>query len=295
MNPPDDPTGGSDATVTWRELHRELVGQLGDPTARWLCEEASGHDHGDWLVGQDDAATVRAVARLDDLARRCRSGEPVQYVLGHWPFRTLDLAVDRRVLIPRPETEHVVELALVELDRLGGRERSTVVVDLGTGSGAIGLSIAVERPLATVTATDRSTDALAVARANTAGLGRAGARVTLVEGLWFDALHASMRGAVDLVIANPPYVGAGEDLPVSVEAWEPAGALRAGPDGLDDLRVIVASAPEWLAPHGVLVVEHAPDQGPVLVSLAISVGFASAEVVPDLTGRPRALIARRRS
>ena len=111
------------------------------------------------------------------MLRRRIAGEPIQYVLGHWAFRGLDLMVDGRVLIPRPETETVVEVALRELDRLGGRDRPTTVVDLGTGSGAIALAVATERVRTRVWATDSSDEALQVARANLAGIGRSAARV----------------------------------------------------------------------------------------------------------------------
>ena len=142
----------------------------------------------------DDPLTEGAMARYDDMVARRAAGEPLQYVLGHWGFRHLDLMVNRRVLIPRPETEQVVEVALAELDRLGGRDVPTTVVDLGTGSGAIALAVATERVRTTVWATDASEAALAVARANLAGVGRAGARVTMVAGDWFGALPAELRG-----------------------------------------------------------------------------------------------------
>src|SRR5437763_6165244 len=127
--------------------------------------------------------------------------------------------VDRRVLIPRPETEEVVEVALAELSRLDG-DRATVA-DLGTGSGVIALSIALESPTAAVLATDQSADALSVARANLAGLGMRGAtRVRLYEGDWFAALPAAHRGEIDLIVSNPPYVASNEALPDEVRKWE---------------------------------------------------------------------------
>jgi len=282
-------------TISWRDLHADLVDRLGDPSARWLCEEASGREGGDWLAHLDDPATVLAVARLDSMSRRRAAGEPLQYVIGHWPFRGLDLVVDRRVLIPRPETERVVEVALEELDRLGGRERPTTVVDLGTGSGAIALSIAVERPLTRVVATDRSSDAIAVARANTTGIGRHGARVTVIEGFWFEPVDRALRGAIDLVVSNPPYVAAGNELPPEVQDWEPAAALRAGDDGLDDIRVIIDGCPDWLSPMGALVIELAPDQVVAAAEMARAAGFTSVRSANDLAGRQRALIARLRS
>lgn len=287
-----------DGTITWRELRAEAVGRLrgaGSPDpgtdARRIVEEASGADGPELVLVLGDAATEGAVARFDRMVGARCAGEPLQYVLGRWGFRTLDLMVDRRVLIPRPETETVVEVALAELDRLGGREVSTTVVDLGTGSGAIALSVAVERVRSTVWATDASEQALEVARANLSGIGRAGVRVRLAPGSWFEALPGELRGAVDLVVSNPPYVATSSELPVEVTAWEPTSALWAGPDGTDDLRRIIAGAPGWLADHGVLVCELSPEQGPAMADLARQ-RFAQVRLEPDLTGRTRALVAR---
>ncbi len=167
--------------VTWREVLARDVAALRDAgvgspdaEARWIVGEAAGHEGAALVAHLDDAATARALAYHDGMVSRRVEGEPIQYVLGRWGFRSLDLAVDTRALIPRPETEQVVEVALAELDRVGGRDRRTCVADLGTGTGAIALSVAIERPRTEVYATDVSSDALALARANLAGLGRAG-------------------------------------------------------------------------------------------------------------------------
>jgi release factor glutamine methyltransferase len=274
--------------LTWAAVRRDVAARLRragvaspDADARWLVEEAA--------ADLDGPVTARALAHVDAMVARRDSGEPLQYVLGRWGFRTLDLLVDRRVLIPRPETELVVEVALTELRRLGG----TVAVDLGTGSGAIALALAVEEKTVEVWGTDRSADALAVARANVAGIGRAGARVRLLEGDWFAALPDELRGVVDLMVSNPPYVADGDELPEEVAAWEPPGALFAGADGLDDVRRVVAGAPEWLAPSGVLVVEHSPSQSKEIATLAAEVGLTDVEVHADLNGRDRVTVARR--
>lgn len=298
--------GGADrpeGTVTWAELRSEVAGHLrdggieqADVEAGWLLEEVSGLDGAGWITGRDDLATQRGVARLDALVARRLAGEPVQYVLGHWAFRQLDLLCDRRVLIPRPETEQVVEAALVELDRvLLGRpagHRATVV-DLGTGSGAIALSFAAERNGVDVWAVDRSTDALAVARANVGGLGMAGGRIRLVEGDWYEPLPAELRGAVDLVVSNPPYIAAAEDLEPSVTDWEPVEALVSGASGLECYETILAGAADWLAPDGVLVAEIGATQGADVAALASASGFGDVEVRPDHAGLDRTLIARR--
>lgn len=230
--------------------------------------------------------TALTERRYQQMVERRRAGEPLQYVLGSWGFRTLDLLVDRRVLIPRPETEWVVEQALRRLPD----DRPVDVVDLGTGSGAIALSIAAERPLARVVATDSSPDALAVARANLAGLGRAATRVTLAEGDWFDAVPAELRGALDLVVSNPPYVSPTDELPPEVADWEPAAALVPGPTGLEAVTTIVEQAKGWLRPGGWLVCEIGETQGAAVRALAGE--YADVEVLPDLTGRDRMLVAR---
>ena len=191
-----------------------------------------------------DQASTRMVADLDEMVGRYRAGEPLAYVLGHWSFRHLDLAVDPRVLIPRPETEVVAGVA-VELGR--ALPRPLVVADLGTGSGAIGLALADELPLdgVTVWMTDVDVDAIDVARANLAGLGRRGRNVRIAVGSWFNALPAGTT--LDLVVANPPYIADDSpDVEPSVRAWEPAGALFAGADGLDAVRLLVGDAPRWV-------------------------------------------------
>ncbi|MEZ5234664.1 MAG: HemK/PrmC family methyltransferase [Acidimicrobiales bacterium] len=201
---------------------------------------------------------------------RCHGGaarhrRALQYVLGRWAFRHLDLLVDRRVLIPRPETETVVDIALREIDRLVDTyryhyEQRLPVVDLGTGSGAIALAVATERTSTDVWGTDVSEDAVAVARANLAGAGRAAARVALRTGSWFEALPAELAGTIGVIISNPPYVAEADELPDEVERWEPAMALRSGPDGLDAARVLIGTAGRWLRPDGALVLELAPGQ-----------------------------------
>jgi release factor glutamine methyltransferase len=284
------------ATATWRALWREAERALGSTLeARRIVERASGYDGAELLLHLDDAAPARALPFASAMVERRAKGEPLQYVVGRWGFRTLDLFVDRRVLIPRPETEVVVEAALAELRAIAGegRPRAPVAVDLGTGSGAIALSIAREVPAAEVWATDASGDALAVARANLAGLGsRFASHVRLVEGAWYDALPDHLRGTVDLIVSNPPYVAAHEALPAEVADWEPNEALVAGPTGLEAIGDIVRGAPGWLARPGRLVVEIAPHQAAAAVHLARAAGFADVDVRPDLQGRLRVLVGR---
>ena len=288
-------------TVAWRSLHEEAVGRLraaGLPSpeldARRIVERASGNEGAAFALGLSDLVTQRGIVAFDRMLARREQGEPLQYVLGGWGFRTLDLFVDRRVLIPRPETEQVVEAALGALRRIGAAgatARPVTVADLGTGSGAIALSLAVEHVHATVWATDASADALAVARANIAGIGRPGGRVRVAEGSWFEALPGELRGALDLVVSNPPYVAAGDDLPPEVRDWEPDSALVAGDTGTEHLEHIVTEAPAWLRPGGALVVELAPHQAARVAALAEQAGFASVEVGRDLSGRDRMVVA----
>lgn len=252
----------------------------------------------------DDRVTTKAMARFDQLLARRERGEPLQYVLGRWGFRTLDLIVDQRVLIPRPETETVAGLAIDAVNETRRRknsesngtgavaERAVAVADLGTGSGAIALSVASECRGCRVYATDVSAQALAVARANLAGIGTAATAVSLHHGHWFDALPAGLEGTLDVVVANPPYVADSEELPAAVTEWEPETALRAGAGGLADLRTIVDQAPRWLAPRGVIVLEMSPAQTATVQQWCAELGW-QATIHPDLNGRPRAVVARR--
>ena len=254
--------------------------------------------------------TSRAAAFA--LADRRAAGEPLQYVLGTWAFRSLELAVDRRVLIPRPETEQVVEVALGELSRItrarSAKDGPLVCVDLGTGSGAIALALASEgvpsgQPLE-VWATDASTDALDVARSNRDALAVsdpvAAGQVTFVQGSWFDALPDRLAHRVDLIVSNPPYVAEEEydDLEPAVREWEPRSALvaargRSGVAGLANVESVVAGSGAWLARSGVLVVELAPSQAHGAVDAARRAGFSRVETARDLAGRLRMLIAER--
>ncbi|HEX4220030.1 MAG TPA: HemK/PrmC family methyltransferase [Acidimicrobiales bacterium] len=328
---------------TSRQLVEAATSRLGSGAeARWIIEHALAADGcpNPMLVSASglDATVPPSVSVLvESLVARRQAGEPLQYVLGSWSFRTLELAVDRRVLIPRPETEQVVEVALAELQRvMVGRvtaERVTVdrvtvdrvgktagpanrpprAVDLGTGSGAIALSLAVEggsrHAGLEVWATDSSPGALDVARANLSSLAASGPgadrglvdRVRLRQGQWFAALPTELVGSVDLIVSNPPYVSLGEypDLDPAVRDWEPKEALVAGSSsdgsgGLAEVETILAGAPRWLSGDGALVVELAPHQGDAAMTMARRGGFVDVRMEPDLAGRPRVLVAARR-
>jgi release factor glutamine methyltransferase len=239
----------------------------------------------------DDPVPAQAAAQFEAMVLRRERGEPLQYVVGRWGFRSLDLMVDSRVLIPRPETEQVVEVAVAEIRR----RSASLVADLGTGSGAIALALAAEVPGIQVWATDTSEAALAVARANLAGLGgMAATKVRLAHGSWFSALPAGLRRRLSVVVSNPPYVAETEvaDLPSEVAEWEPPEALVAGPSGLEAVEVVLAEAPGWLGVPGAVVMEIAPHHEGRATSIARAAGFTEVEVHPDLAGLPRTLVGR---
>ena len=233
-------------------------------------------DERGWLIAHDtDALPAPQLASYRALCARRAAGEPVAYLVGEKEFFGLALAVDARVLVPRPETETLVEWAL---EVLAGRERPRVV-DLGTGSGAIALAIAHRRPDAQVEGVDASQDALAVAQQNAS---RLGLPVSFRRGSWLEGTLPRY----DLVVSNPPYV-AQADPHLAALTHEPLQALAAGPDGLDDLRTIVAQAPACLAPGGWLLLEHGWDQAGAVRALLRDAGFGEIASRADLAGIPR--------
>jgi release factor glutamine methyltransferase len=290
---PNTTTSPITRTALVAELTRLLSGARHE--ARFIADEVLGASRSDDLRIPPVAA---AAAR--SMASRRRSGEPLQYIFGHWPFRCLDLVVDPRVLIPRPETEQVVEVALGEARRLGaGRGVALTALDAGTGSGAIALALATELPGCRVCATDASADALAVATVNLEGV-RAEhpqVRVELTEGSWLEPLPTTVRGRIQLVVSNPPYVSEAEWEGLSTEVRrEPREALVAGPGrdgtpGLADVETVLAQAFEWLARPGCAVVELAPHQAESAVKAARALGYDEVRVEPDLAGQSRALVA----
>ena len=298
------------ARATWRSLLDDATAALADVAgehaaveARWILCDAAGLKRSELALAADEPATHRAAQAVDTLVARRVRGEPLQYVLGSWEFCGIDLMVDARVLIPRPETELVAQTAIDELARGGARIGKAdpwsagvteyTIADLGTGSGAIALALVTELPDAALWATDASDDALAVARANLSSIGFAATRVRLVHGDWFAALPLELRGELRLVVSNPPYVSEAEfaELPAEVAGYEPARALVSGPSGLECLETIVGDARQWLTTDGVLVCEHAPQQAEAVRALARDAGFARVETRIDLAGRDRVLVA----
>ncbi|MGZ5073850.1 MAG: peptide chain release factor N(5)-glutamine methyltransferase [Usitatibacter sp.] len=228
----------------------------------------------DLLAAGFGPADAESFAALID---RRTAGEPVAYLLGVREFYGRDFAVGPAVLIPRPETETLVEAALARLAPDGA------CVDLGTGSGAIAVTLACERPGAKVAATDASAAALAVANENAAAHHR---QIELLQGSWYEPLEARR---FDLIVSNPPYVAAGDaHLGEGDLRFEPAQALTDGSrDGLDSIRAIVAGAPDHLAPGGWLLVEHGHDQASAVRALLAARGFRDLVCIADLAGIPR--------
>jgi release factor glutamine methyltransferase len=273
--------------MTSDPLYDELRVALESPReARWLLDELDG--------APPATRRTRALA----LARRRAAGEPLQYVLGHWPFRALDLLVDRRALIPRPETELLVDRVL---EVLADAADGAVVCDLGCGCGAIALSVALETRArgadTEVLATDASDDALALAERNAERTGARG--VAFLAGSWYDALPVAYQGRLDVICANPPYVAAADRAGLARELdFEPEIALVAddgtdGTPGFAAIERVVTGARRWLAPEGTLLVEHGAEQRAAALACAESSGLVAVRDHDDLAGLPRLLEARR--
>jgi release factor glutamine methyltransferase len=258
----------------------QLTAQSGLPPleARMLLERVLGKTCA-WLIAHaDEAAGTGAEQAFAALAERRARGEPIAYILGEREFYGLEFGVTRAVLIPRPETELLVELAL---DRIPANA-AVRVLDLGTGSGAIAVALAKLRPQARVTAVDVDYAALAVARANAS---RHGVSVRFFCGDWFGALSGE---TFDLIVSNPPYVGARDPHLLTGDVrFEPQRALVGGADGLDCIRAIVAGARAHLRPGAWLLFEHGYDQAEACRALLEAHGYREVQTWPDLAGIPR--------
>ena len=282
-------------TVSWREMLATTVQQLGNAQeARWLCEHASGMDSAEFSAEQDQLVTVACAKSLHSMVRDRLSGVPLQYVMKRWAFRHLDVMVDERVLIPRPETEQVVQIALDLARKIEGNG-ALRVVDLGTGSGVIGLSMAFElgAQAAHVWLTDASVDALDVARANMVGIGRAAANVRVAHGSWWNALPQDIAGQIDIAICNPPYIAHSDsEVAPDVHLYEPHSALYAQDNGLADLCTVIEGAATWLKKCGWLVLEIGYQQGADVLTMMKASGLIDAEIKQDLSGRDRIAVGR---
>jgi release factor glutamine methyltransferase len=247
--------------------------------AQWLLAHVLGRP-ASWLYAHgEDRIDARIATRFESLVERRVAGEPIAYLTGRRGFWTLELQVTRDTLIPRPETELLVELALARLPA----DRAVQVADLGTGSGAIALALARERPRAQVLATDASPAALAIARDNARMLGIT--NIEFAHGDWCAALDGRR---FDLIASNPPYIAAGDPHLLRGDLrHEPAAALASGADGLDAIRAIVAAAPSHLAAGGWLLLEHGLAQGDAVRALLQDAGFFDVRTDRDLEGRDR--------
>lgn len=284
-------------TTRFRHLLDEVAGRLAESGIEAPQAEAEallvavtgvGSRHALYLEGRD--LTPEEAGHLERLLLRRLGGEPLQYITGEAAFRQLTLKVDHRALIPRPETEGMVEVAL----RLIGSREGVVALDAGTGNGAIALSLAIERPTWMIVAADVSGAALELARENAE-------RYHLHQVEWIEADVTSLgfwriMPALDLVISNPPYVAETEwdALPVEVRDHEPARALLAGREGLEVIGPLLEGASMRVKPGGLVIVEIGASQADAATALATAAGFVDIRVAPDLSARPRYLIAEQR-
>ncbi len=272
MGTPQTPSTIAQA-VTWAQAQG-----LDRLDAHMLVLHALGRSEHEraWLLAHDtDALPDSAYATLQASVRRRASGEPLAYITGHKAFYGLDLAVDSRVLVPRPDTETLVDWALEVLSPVPGSQ----VLDLGTGSGAIALALKHARPSLQVSAVDFSADALAVARANAQ---RLKLDVALAQGSWLD----DVQGRFDAIVSNPPYIPS-SDHHLAALTHEPLSALTSGTDGLDDIRTIIRQAPLHLRSGGWLLLEHGYDQAAAVRALLTQAGFAGTQSRRDLAGIER--------
>ena len=262
-------------------------------SAEWLLSAATGLSRVELYAYHDRPLTPGERATLREGVKRRAAGEPLQYVTGEVAFRHIIVKVRPGVLIPRPETEVLVDAGLPAVDAAIAARGEALVLDLCTGSGCIALAIAQERPEARLLATDLSPIAVEVAAENAARLGLED-RVDVREGDLFAPLPTESRGQIDLLISNPPYVPSADvpDLPAEVAGFEPHLALDGGADGLDIFRRILAEARDWLTPgSGILAIElderrvqHAAGEA--------RQWYEDVRVVADLTGRDRIVTAR---
>jgi len=245
--------------------------------AELLVAQVLGAGRASLVADPDRGLAPEELLALESLVRRRLAGEPVAYLTGRREFWSIELEVTPDVLVPRPETELLVERALAAIAGL----ENPAVLDLGTGSGAIAIAVAAERPDAEVTATDASAAALGVAQRNAAGLGLRNLR--FCEGDWYTPLAGAR---FDAIVSNPPYVAAG-DPALAALAHEPRLALVGGSNGFEALAVVASGAPRHLVPGGSLLVEHGASQGAAVRRLLQSAGLEKITTRADLAGLDR--------
>jgi release factor glutamine methyltransferase len=248
--------------------------------AQLLMLHALGREQSDraWLITHDDETLSEAAAlAFHNFCQRRLNGEPVAYIVGSKPFFGLDLQVDKRVLVPRPDTETLVEWTLTF-------NAANKILDMGTGSGAIALALKSARPDWQITALDASPDALDVAQNNAK---RLNLNVNFLQSSWFDSLKSdTSQPTFDLIVSNPPYIVEG-DWHMAALAHEPKQALTSGADGLDDIRQIILQSPDFLTSGGWLLLEHGYDQAVAVRDLLTQRGFAQVQSQKDLAGLER--------
>ncbi len=280
-----------DVRRAWAQQFRTAGIDSPELDARILVGYALGLDHA--AVAAADAHRLNGDQEeaIAALARRRLTHEPIARIVGCKEFWSLPLRVDATTLVPRPETETIVEAALDAVDACGPRSRPLRIADLGTGCGAILLALLSELPNAFGLGTDANTAALSVARDNARRLGLARALFVACD------TAAALRAPFDIIVSNPPYIASADiaALAPEVRDFEPRGALDGGPDGLDFYRAIAAAAPALLPPGGIAIVELATGQAANVAALFAGAGLAPMPPRADLNAVPRALLARKRS
>jgi release factor glutamine methyltransferase len=267
-----------------KERTETFFKEKGVPNAKLDTDILIAHSLGlkrlDLYLDLDRPLTEAQLAELRPLVKRRAAREPLQYIIGWTEFYGLKIKVDPRALIPRHETEELVELIVERLDAPPKR-----ILDLGTGSGALALALAFKYPEAVVTAVDQNAEALELAAENAEALELSG-RIKFLEGSWFEPL--AERAQFDLIVSNPPYLTEGEMQTAEPEVvgHEPHSALVSGNDGLDDLRIIIGGAPKYLADGGLLAMETGIAQTEALAALALKASL-NGEPIEDLSSRPR--------
>ena len=257
--------------------------------ARLIVENITGDNYSEIVSGNYEL-NIRQIHKLEEILNKRNLGTPLAYVLNSISFREIDLYVDERVLIPRPETEFVVQCALERLLEVNSEE--ITVIDIGTGSGAIALSIAQENKKTRVLAVDISLDAIEVAKLNGIAIGSPASRVQFFCSDLLAELPKFLKGKVDLIISNPPYIGLDEidTLDNSVLENEPHLALFSGEKGDEHYKLIIEQSKQWLSPRSSLVLEIAPRHVDVIQKLAVENDFSSVEIIDDLTMRSRVAV-----
>ncbi len=264
-------------------LHQALVNGLDRIDAQLLLLFALGKSQSDraWLIANDDTKINTATAEVFEVLCQNRlQGVPLAYLVGQKPFFGINLQVDSRVLVPRPDTETLVEWAL----NLTQIRQTRTVLDMGTGSGAIALALKHTRPELQLTAIDNNADALVVARGNAM---RLGLNVVFLKSAWFDTFMTHpVKQKFDLIVSNPPYIAEGDPHMAALK-HEPKQALTSGFDGLEDIRLIIQAAPAFLNPGAWLLLEHGYDQASKVRELLKNQGFSQVQSKLDLAGIER--------